>query len=139
MVQVEERADQRTGRDLDHERPGTKIEQHRPIRRVRVERESDLFRPSIEHPKTRLLTTPIASLPLKIASADTVGKKNRYACIARLRSASSYARVTVSAVGNPPSNTYESLVVWVTAGLLHSSATAWHAKASGHGSSDRHP
>jgi len=39
-------------------------------------------------------------------NADTDGKKNRYAVIARTKSASSYARRTVSGVGNPPSNLY---------------------------------
>jgi hypothetical protein len=39
--------------------------------------------------KTRLGTTPTAVLPLKMASPDTVGKKNRQAWTARFRSAAS--------------------------------------------------
>jgi hypothetical protein len=40
-------------------------------------------------PNTEFDRRPRASLPLKIARPDTDGKKNRYACTARFRSASS--------------------------------------------------
>jgi hypothetical protein len=55
-------------------------------------------------PNTSFSITPSTLLPLKIANPDTVGKNSRYVCTARFRSASSYARCTVSGVGYPPTN-----------------------------------
>jgi len=42
---------------------------------------------------------PARAFPSQLAAMDTVGKKNLYAWIARVRSASSYACCTVLVVG----------------------------------------
>lgn len=76
------------------------------------------------NPNTRLSMIPTAALPLKIANPETVAKKNRYAWIARFRSASSYARRTVPGVGNPPAKAYASLVSIVS--VLIARSSRWH-------------
>jgi hypothetical protein len=55
----------------------TQIEQDGAVGGVGVEGQPDLLGLGANRAKTRLGTTPVASVPLKLARPDTVGKKNR--------------------------------------------------------------
>jgi hypothetical protein len=77
LVQVERGADQRPRGHLDHHRPIPQIQQDRPVGSVGVQGEADLLGLGGKPREDPVGGHPDRRVALKMASPDTVGKKNR--------------------------------------------------------------